>query len=372
MIARFARAAALSVLACTPGLVATPTLGSSFAYSSLVTPYFIRASETDTIFRNPAELTLHNRIVEARLSYGITNSRFGGLALLHIPDGVEFAGPNNTPVRNGIGDFALSGELFGSNLAQNLVFQNDSDGNGRFNLLDGGYKILLTYAKKTQFVTVGANAKYYYYRDLNTAGSGRRALGFDLGAFLTPLDDMFLGLSVNDVGNTVLRDNNNQPVLNPDGSQQTVAQVVRFTAAAVSGSDMSLSVGLPLSLIDDIQKNPRDGWKRVSFQFTKIFSKSLEFSAGSNTKDLYAYVGLHANDYLNYGITAARSIYDANDYSFTLALNIGVGAENPKPTPKPAPTPAPAVSRTPWPSWMKRPGCRTALPLPASTSRSVG
>jgi hypothetical protein len=297
--------------------VSTLVFASDFSKSSLVTPMFLRSQETDTIFRNPAELTIYDKVFETRFMYGVEDSRFSSLFIFHLPDNLSFG---NTPIWN-LGHFAFSLEYFGTNFGQNLMWIPDPEG-GYFTIADGGYKMLFSWAKKTQYLTIGANIKTYHYRDLRETNSERNAVGLDLGIFLTPFKDLYLGASANDVGSTSLKDaNGNVIVLN--GQEQIIGQRVRLTAAVISGSDMAFSVGIPFSLWDDIQNNPRQGWKKIAFQGYKIFDNWLEVNAGSNTKELYAQVSFRLNEFISFGIIGARDLYSGPDINCTLTLSAG-------------------------------------------------
>jgi hypothetical protein len=298
----------------------TSIFASDFSKTSLVSPMFIRASETDTVFRNPAELTLHDRLTETRLTYGISDKKFGGIFLVHIPDNLPFyAGgrKNSLP----LGDFAFSMEFFGTNFAQNMMWVADDDG-GHFTLADGGYKMLFTWAKKTRFLTIGANLKVYRYRDINDPDSQRNATGFDLGMFFTPFKDLYLGAVANDVGSTFIKDNEGNAI-QQNGQSMIIDQEIRFTAAVLSGKDMSFSVGVPLKLYDALKNDSRHAWKSLSFQGTKVFDNFFVVSAGSNTRDLYGSLILKLNDYIDFGVIGFRDLYVNNKVDFTLTFSVG-------------------------------------------------
>ncbi|MFT5171061.1 MAG: hypothetical protein ACI9BD_000833 [Candidatus Marinamargulisbacteria bacterium] len=306
-------------------ILSSQVLGYDFSKNSFVSPFFIRASETDTVFRNPAELTLHERVFDGRLTYGLKDERFGVLLIGHFPD--YFPSEKARKFHQStspFGDFAFSLEIFGTEFAQNLLWIKDEkqDSGGRFTLADSGTKFLFTWAKRTEFLTLGANLKNYHYRNLNESGSERNAFGIDLGVFFTPLDDLFLGLSVNDLGDTQIKDGTWTTVTD------TVPQIIRLTAAVVSGKDMSFSVGLPSTLIEELRDRPRQAWKLISFQGTKIFDNTYALSGGSNSKDLYAHLGYNLNKNLTVGVGGYRDLHDSREYSIIVNLSGGWAIED--------------------------------------------
>ncbi|MCP4050064.1 MAG: hypothetical protein GY730_05090 [bacterium] len=304
---------------------------TDFSKHSMVSPLFLRASETDTIFRNPAELTLHNRIVEGRLHYGVTDKKFGGMFLIHMPDNL----PINIHGQNMSfpwGDFSFAMEFFGSNFGQNIMWvnsrsNNKNDAGGHYTIADGGYKTLFTWAKKTKYLTIGTNIKTYHYRDTKKTESERNAVGFDLGMFLTPLKDLYIGAVANDVGGTSLKDSNGNVIIDSNGTKSIVPQTIRFTAAIISGNDMSFSVGVPSYLIAEIKDRPKQAWKKVSFQGSKCFDNWLQITGGSNTQDLFGMVTVKISDFMDFSIIGARNLYaqseEDRNVNYTLLLSAG-------------------------------------------------
>jgi hypothetical protein len=301
--------------------ISTNIAATDFSKQSMVTPVFLRASETDVLFRNPAELTLHERVAEGRLHYGLSNEKFGGSFILHMPDNMpmNFNG-GGTPLA--IGDFAFSMEFFGSNFSQNMMWVNDDDG-GHFSVADGGYKMLFTWAKKTEFLTVGANLKTYHYRDITNPDSERNSVGLDLGAFFTPFKDLYLGISASDIGGSLIKDSNGNAVEDANGNKTIIEQEYRFTAAVLSGKDMAFSVGIPLSLAKELKEDPKHAWKKVSFQGSKTFDNWLQITAGSNSKDVYGAVTIKANDFVDFGVIAACDLYNEHITQYTLTVSAG-------------------------------------------------
>jgi hypothetical protein len=309
-------------------LIFTSTaFASDFTKMSLVSPMFIRASETDTMFRNPADLTLYDRVLDLRFSYGLKENRFGGLFLLHLPDNIPIYSGGKKDTLS-LGDFGFSMEVFGTDFSQNLMWiENDEDDEGgHFSLAEGGYRMLFTWAKKTKFLTFGTNLKVYKYRDLNDTTTEINATGLDVGMYLTPFKDLYLGAVVNDVGSTVLRDSSNQAIYE-DGKKQTIAQEVRLTAAVISGKDMGFSVGIPVKLIEHLRNDTQHPWRTISFQGTKVFDNFLAIAAGSNTKDLYGSISILLNNYMDIGIIGSQGLYGSKEIDYTLTFSLGYPVE---------------------------------------------
>ena len=59
---------------------------------------------------------------------------------------------------------------------------------------------------------------------------------------------MYLGAALSDIGGTSIKDGSWERTL------EEVPQVLRLTAAVVSGKDMSVSIGLPSTLIEELEE----------------------------------------------------------------------------------------------------------------------
>ncbi|MFC1616596.1 hypothetical protein ACFL2K_00085 [Candidatus Margulisiibacteriota bacterium] len=289
---------------------------SATTKQDVLTPLFIGTSETDTIFRNPAELPLYENLLGGRLTYGLNDKRFTGSFIFHLPD---FS----------LGDLALSVDGFGSDFSQNVVWIDSANG-GSFSLTEGGYKGLITWAKKTDFLTVGINGKWYRYGDKKTAGEERQAVGMDLGFFFTPFEDLFIGAVANDFGDTIIRDLNQNEV-------ERVKQEIRLSAAVLSGDDMAFSIGVPFSRLWEAQDDPNNFWKRMSFQGRKIFGNWLVVGAGYNTKDIYYDCGFKLNDFFKISLIGSNDVINRTENEvvfvpdkFTISFSYGLPFETVK------------------------------------------
>lgn len=311
-------------------IVSAPLLGNEFARANLVTPLFLKASETDTIFRNPAELTLHRYFAEGRLSFG-SSGRIGSIIMIHFPDQGPFykVSPyGELSVGNwNLGDLSFSYEAFVNNFGDSVFLIDDSEGS-RVVSSDSGKRAMVTWAKQTRFLSVGTNIKFYQYQNTGN-NTERNVVSTDLGMFFTPFTDLYLGAAINDIGSPKIRDDDGNVVLDENGNESVIEQDIRFSLAVISkNKDMSFSVGIPASLIDDIDNYERDAWKVVSFQGYKIFDDWLEISLGSNTQDLYASIGIYMNKNIKVSAAGTRDILNKEDYGFTATVGAGITIED--------------------------------------------
>ncbi len=297
--------------------------------TGVLSPLYLSSSETDVLFRNPAELSFHKRFLEVGMLYGVSTSVFNGHFLLHIPDNLPvYYGQNN---RNKVayhiplGHFGFSMEFFGENFTKNIVYIDDEsmEDGGYYTLSNGGYKLLATWAKQTRFFTAGLNFKYYHYRDIDDSESLRRGFGTDLGFYFTPLEELYMGFVVNDVGGTYYKDANWNGVIN-NGVALKTNQRLRLSAAVLSGEDMSVNLGIPLTELRDLADNPRYFWRNISVYGRKVFMETLECGFGYNTKDVYAQIGFNINDYIDLGIIGYKDVFSDGSMRFNAYLKLGL------------------------------------------------
>jgi len=308
---------------------------SDLSKTGRITPMFLGSSETDSLFRNPAELTLHEHFLEGRLLYGVSDKKFSGSFIIHLPDNLPiyvYEGWRDEKQKMilPLGDFGFSMEFFGSNFAQNILWIEDKtnkDSGGYFSLAEGGYRMLFTWAKKTRFFTVGGNLKRFYYRDIRSSDSTRNAIGVDLGFYFTPFEDLYLGTVVTDFGDTLLKDGFWNPITE-NGNTLKISQDILITAAVLSGQDMSFAIGVPLRFVNEIQKNPTQAWRRLSFMGRKVFDKTVEISGGYNSKDIFANMGLKLNEFIAIGLIGSRELFSSSSYTLMGYLTMAYPFQN--------------------------------------------
>lgn len=267
----------------------------------IVSPIFLKATETNTIFQNPAELPLYDNVFGGQLSYDVNNQKLGGSVILHIPD-------------MGLGDFGFSMELYSTNFLQNIVWIQDSSemDDGHFALSQSNFKGLITWAKKIDLFTIGWNGKLYQYNDLNNIEEKQNALGMDLGIFITPVPDLYLGAVITDFGDTIIRDYSwNKEI-------KKVPQELRLSAALVSDKDMAFSIGIPFSQLLASKNDPNNAWKRASFQGRKVLGNFLVLGAGYNSRDIFYSLGFKLNDFFRITLTGSKDVWNLapNDNMF--------------------------------------------------------
>ena len=292
--------------------------------SSFFSPTFLRNPETDTVFRNPSELSLYDKVIETRFAYGIRDKKANAVIILHLPDHFPIYryGDNQqlNETRLPFGNIALSFEYFASQIGQNLPSFDHSS--SAYSSKTNGYKMALTWAKQMKHFNIGVSTKKYDYQDPTLlSGSITNTWGWDAGFYLKPFRDLYFGAVINDIGSSILRDK--------DGIEKgKVLQELRLTAAIVSNDDMSFSIGIPSSLFDDAYKNKKYAWKYIAFQGSKVFEEKFSLTLGSNTKDIYTQLGFIMNPNFKISLLGARNIDRSSDWQIFTSISLSYPVKN--------------------------------------------
>ena len=278
-------------------------------HSNISSPLFLSTSETDTIFRNPAELLLHNRVIDTYLRWGATDQKFSLGAILHLSDSMG--------KRDSFGDLAISIETFGTDFMKNITWVTNSEGEGEFTLADAGYNLSLTWAKDFNIAVAGLNLKKYHYRNLRDPNSQRDSIGLDAGFYIKPFRDLYLGVVATNIGTTTIRDQN----LNTMAITETE---LLLTSTIFSGKDTTFSIGVPINRLKELEKNHKTFLKYVSIQAKKVFNNTLEIGVGSNTKNIYANIGLNISPFVSVGSIYSFDTENVFDTDFTVQMTFGI------------------------------------------------
>ena len=247
--------------------------------SLYISPLYTDPIQSTTIFANPAEMAHWNNVAGLELRYRRPQNSFSGTVTLKTPDFF-------------LGNFAFSMEAFGTDFGSNLIWVPETSAReAHFSLTQGGQKFIMGWAKRTEQVTFGADAKYYRYRE-NDTGLDQSGIGLDMGILYHPWQKiMYLGIVVNDFTDTEIFDQNKN-------QQTSIQEKVRFTAAVSPFSDLSLSISAPLDLFSD-NLDSRETLKKMSFSMRKIWDKGLNAEIGYNSRDAYAGLGYIISDAVN-------------------------------------------------------------------------
>ena len=100
-------------------LIFTINSQADIGYTSFISPLSLGVVETDSIFKNPAELVFHRNVVDCKLNYETKSNKFGGLFIFHIQDNFPLIMENSLNKLQ-LGDFAFSTEFFGTDFIWQL------------------------------------------------------------------------------------------------------------------------------------------------------------------------------------------------------------------------------------------------------------
>jgi len=255
--------------------------------SLYISPLYTDPVQSTTVFSNPAELAHWNNLAGLELRYRTPESGFSGTLTLATPDFL-------------LGNLALSIEAFGTDFGSNLIWLPETtDREAQFSLTKGGQKFVLTWAKRLEQATFGADIKYYRYRELDT-GKEETGFGFDAGFLYHPWDRLYLGIVVNDLTDTEIF----------DASRAIVSEIperIRLTAALSPLDDLSFTVGAPVDIFSD-RLDSREIWRKMSFSARKIWDKGLNAEVGYNSRDAYAALGYILSDAINLKVIISNDL----------------------------------------------------------------
>lgn len=286
---------------------------SLLANRTLISPTFYSTAVTDTMFRNPAELVFHDKIVEGRINFNYDDEdiSLGATAILHLPDNTYFGSS-----KWGYGDIALVYDAFGNNIHEiELRTDRDLDEN-RFVFADSASRLSLTWAKRLRFATFGANVKYYNYTRHQESSRDRFAVGMDVGFYITPFEDLFIGVVGNDIGDTKIRNISGDTV-------DEIETEYRLSLAVLSGDDMSFSIGAPFDIFEQFEDDSESAWKEISIQGHKTFDDTIGVTLGSNTRDLFGQLTYHFNKNFNISLLGTQNL-DTENRSISLVFSAGI------------------------------------------------
>jgi len=265
--------------------------------SLYISPLYTSSVQSSSLFSNPAELAHWNNIAGFELDYTTPQNAFNGSITLKTPDFF-------------LGNFALSFEAFGEDFGKNLIWVPETNNReAHFSLTKGGQKYTFTWAKRLDYITFGADFKYYRYRELDI-GNDEHGFGFDVGLLLHPFERFFIGIVVNDLTNTEIFDNDKNHLYD-------ISERIRFSAAFSPINELSLTIGAPIDIFSE-HIDDRETLKKASFSIRSIFWKSLEAEVGYNSRDAYASVGYIISDAirLNAGMSNDLTIKDGEYKTF--------------------------------------------------------
>ncbi len=290
-----------------------------------LSPRMASSYSNSATFSNPTELLMNRQYIGVQVNMSAINNRSGFQLFGHAMDVF------------GMGDFAFTFDMYGSDLVNNLTLvektvpcrdnPNYMCRDTSLSLIKSGTKYTGTWAKQLpgimSWLSVGAQFRYYSYDNLLNSSEKRQSYAGDIGVYIAPIEEIYFGFAVRNMGGSNIKDRNGRDI-KENGQIQTIPQSSMLSLGiAPQNRAYGLALGMPVDGNTGLTGDWIQFVKQTSLNFWFPIADEIAITTGYNTRDFYLTLDYQMNAFFGVTISASKQAVESSDSFVSFALNIG-------------------------------------------------